>query len=137
MYFLQLSAYSCTDGLNFFLGYVTHLLKMVLIVYHVFFLLARKTLLQNLLYLSFLNTSPIKWVPFQHISHLKGKSVSIDVSLNSLSNEKIFNNREIILAIIDTIKLRRRLGIALRGHRDASKYHPEIGHAPTLSNYPK
>ena len=41
------------------------------------------------------------------------------------------NNRKIILAIIDAIKLCGRLGIALRGHRDASKYHPEIGHAPT------
>ena len=44
---------------------------------------------------------------------------------------KVLNNRKIILAIIDAIKLCGRLGIALRGHRDASKYHPEIGHAPT------
>ena len=44
---------------------------------------------------------------------------------------KVLNNRKIILAITDTIKLCGRLGIALRGHRDASKYHPEIGHAPT------
>ena len=73
----------------------------------------------------------------QLISLLKGKNVSIDVSVNSLSNEKVLNNRKIILAIIDAIKLCGRLGIALRGHRDASKYHPEIGHAPTLSNYPK
>ena len=65
------------------------------------------------------------------ISRLKAKSVSIDVSVNSLSNEKVLNNRKIILAIIDAIKLCGRLGIALRGHRDASKYHPEIGHAPT------
>ena len=41
------------------------------------------------------------------------------------------NNRKIILAIIDAIKLCGRLGLALRSHRDASKYHPEIGHAPT------
>ena len=39
------------------------------------------------------------------ISRLKGKSVSIDVSVNSLSNEKVSNNRKIILAIIDAIKL--------------------------------
>ena len=65
------------------------------------------------------------------ISHLKGKSISIDVSVNSLSNEKVLNNRKIVLAIIDAIKLCGRLGIVLRGHRDASKYHPETGHAPT------
>ena len=39
------------------------------------------------------------------ISRLKGKSVSTDVSVNSLSNEKVSNNRKIILAIIDAIKL--------------------------------
>ena len=60
------------------------------------------------------------------ISRLKGKSVSIDVSVNSLSNEKVLNNTKIILAIIDAIKLCGRLGIVLRCHRDASKYHPEI-----------
>ena len=45
--------------------------------------------------------------------------------------EKVLNNRKIILVIIDVIKLCGRLGLTLRGHRDASKYHPEIGHAPT------
>ena len=44
------------------------------------------------------------------------------------------NNRKIILFIIDAIKLCCRLGIALRGHRDASKYHPEIGNAPTSAD---
>ena len=66
----------------------------------------------------------------QLISRLKGKNVSIDVSVNSLSNAKVLNNRKIILAIIDAMKLYGRLVIALRGHIDASKYHSEIGHAP-------
>ena len=51
--------------------------------------------------------------------------------MNSVINEKVLINRKIILAIIDAIKLCGRLGIALQGHRDASKYHPEIEHAPT------
>ena len=68
---------------------------------------------------------------YQLLSRLKGKNVSIQVSVNSLSNEKVLNNRIIILAVTDAIKQCGRLGIALRGHRDASKYHPEIGHAPT------
>ena len=50
----------------------------------------------------------------QHISHLKGKSVSIDISLNSLSNENVLNNRKIVLAIICTIKLCGRIGIVLQ-----------------------
>ena len=41
----------------------------------------------------------------QLISRLKGKSGSIDVFVNSLSNEKVLNNRKLILAIIDAIKL--------------------------------
>ena len=49
----------------------------------------------------------------QLIFRLTGKSVSIDVSVNSLSNEKVLNNRKNILAIIDAIKLCGRLGIAL------------------------
>ena len=44
--------------------------------------------------------------------------------------EKVLNNRKIILAIIEAIKLCGPLEIALRSHRDASKYHPEIGHTP-------
>ena len=51
--------------------------------------------------------------------------------MNSLSNENVLSNKKIILAIIDVIKLCGRLGIVLRGHRDASKYHPENGHALT------
>ena len=70
----------------------------------------------------------------QLISRLKGKSVSIDVSVSIVSNKKVLNNKKNILAMIDAIKLSGRLGIALRGHRDASKYHPEIGHAPTSAD---
>ena len=40
----------------------------------------------------------------QLISHLKGKNTSVDVSVNSLSNEKFLKNRKNILAIIDAIK---------------------------------
>ena len=53
----------------------------------------------------------------QLISHLKLKSVSIVVSVNSVSNEKFLNNRKIISTIIDAIKLCGLLGIALRGHK--------------------
>ena len=50
--------------------------------------------------------------------------------MNFLSNEKVLNNRKFILPIIDAIKLCGRLRIVLRGHKDASNYHPEIGYAP-------
>ena len=63
----------------------------------------------------------------QLISHLKGKCVSIDLSVNSLSNEKALNNRKIILAINDAKKISGQFEKALWGYRDASKYHSEIG----------
>ena len=71
------------------------------------------------------------WSAYIAYLRLKGKSVCSDVSVNSLSNEKVLINRKTILAIIDAIKLSGWLRIALRGHRDSLKYHPEIGHAPT------
>ena len=108
---------------------------MVLFVYRIFILRARKTLPQELLFLRLARWNGVHNKCMFHydqlISRLKGKSVSIDVSVNSLSNEKVFNNRKIILALIDAIKLYCRLGIALRERRNASKCHPEIGHAPT------
>ena len=41
----------------------------------------------------------------QLISRLKSKSVSFDGSVNSLSNEKVLNNRKVILAIADAMKM--------------------------------
>ena len=45
--------------------------------------------------------------------------------------KKFWITEKIILAITGAQKLRGRLGSALWGHRDASKYEPEIRHAPT------
>ena len=70
----------------------------------------------------------------QLISCLKGKNLSTDVSVNSLSNEEVWNNRQAILAINDATKMCGRLGITLWGHKDASSYHLEIGHVPTSTD---
>ena len=59
----------------------------------------------------------------QLISRLKGKNLSTDVSVNSLSNEEVWNNRQTILAINDATKMCGWLGITLQGHKDASSYH--------------
>ena len=108
LYFLQLSDYSWTDGFNFFFGYVTHYLKMVLIVYRVFFQLSRKTAAKAFIFKPFKHW-PDRMSAFkrhldpehgvhnkymfdndQLISRLKSKSVFIDVSvMNSLSKEKV------------------------------------------------
>ena len=54
----------------------------------------------------------------------------INVS-STMINWNVLNNRKAILVITDALELFGRLGIALRGHRNAWKYHPEIAHAPT------
>ena len=72
------------------------------------------------------------------LSHMKGKSLPVNVSMNKVAREKIANNRKNLLSIIDAIKLCGRLGIALRGHRDSSKYHPapsEIPDKPGVGNF--
>ena len=51
----------------------------------------------------------------------------MDVLLNKKLNEKIQENRNKLVPIIDTIKLCGRLGISLRGHRGDSQYHPSVG----------
>ena len=43
------------------------------------------------------------------------------------AKKTIFENRKKLVPIVDTIKLCGRLGLPLRGHRDDSKYHPEVG----------
>ena len=39
----------------------------------------------------------------------------------------IVENRKKLIPVIDTIKLCGRLGLSLRGHRDDSIYHPDVG----------
>lgn len=61
------------------------------------------------------------------LSQMEGKSERIDVSLCNLKREKVITNRRVLLALIDAVMLCGRLNISLRGHRDDSRYHPEIG----------
>ena len=63
----------------------------------------------------------------------KGKIVSGDVSISSVSSELISSNKIIVLAIIDAFKSRGQLEIVLRGHRDYSKNRPEICQVPTTA----
>ena len=56
-----------------------------------------------------------------------GKSQSVDQLLNKQVSENIVENRKKLIPIIDTIKLCGRLGLSLRGHRDDSIYHPDVG----------
>ena len=47
--------------------------------------------------------------------------------VNEHAQQVILENRRKLVPIVDTIKLCGRLGLSLRGHRDDSQYHPDIG----------
>ena len=139
LYLLPLSAYSCIDSFNFsFISWRWCLLFKCLL-----FAGKKSAAGKSFIFKLFWHWpkhdvhNECMFDYDQLNSHLKGKSVSIDISVNSLMknwiNEKVLNNRKIILAITDPIKLCGRIGIALCGHRDASKYHPEIGQTPILA----
>ena len=132
LYFRQLSAYSCTDGLKFFLVLLLISWRCYLLFTVSSFCWKEKNTIAKSFIFKLFKHCPDGMGAFKRHVHpehdvhnkcmfdydqlifrLEGKSVSIDVSVNSLSNEKVLNNRKNILAIIDAIKLCGRLGIAL------------------------
>ncbi|XP_046839990.1 uncharacterized protein LOC124434153 [Xenia sp. Carnegie-2017] len=56
-----------------------------------------------------------------------GKSQPINVMIDSNLKKKISENRKKLVPVVDTIILAGRLQLPLRGHRDDSQYHPEVG----------
>ena len=69
-----------------------------------------------------------------YLSHLKimsGENQPIDVMVDTNLRKQISENRKKLIPIVDTIRLCGRLGLPLRGHRDDSQYHPEVGEYST------
>ncbi|XP_046851139.1 52 kDa repressor of the inhibitor of the protein kinase-like [Xenia sp. Carnegie-2017] len=56
-----------------------------------------------------------------------GKSQPINVMIDSNLKKKISENRKKLVPVVDTIILAGRLQLPLRGHREDSRYHPEVG----------
>ena len=61
------------------------------------------------------------------LGNVSGKSQPIDTMSDASLRKRVAENREKLEPIIDTIKLCGRLGLAFRGHRDDSRYHPDVG----------
>ena len=61
---------------------------------------------------------------------MAGKVVSVNVQVIQTSEETQKNYR-ISLSVIDLLKSAERMHIPLRGHRDDSQYHPEVGEPAT------
>ena len=65
------------------------------------------------------------------------KSEGIDEQCNRILNERVQNNRKILHSIVETVVLCGRQNLALRGHRDDSKYFdsPNCGNFQALLNF--
>ena len=61
------------------------------------------------------------------LAQASGKTQRVEVMIDEHTKNTIAENRKKLESIIDTIKLCGRQGFPLRGHRDDSKYHPEVG----------
>ena len=61
------------------------------------------------------------------LDEYRGKEVSINKVFDSTHKENIKKAREAITPIVDTLKLCGRQNIPLRGHKDSTKNHPEVG----------
>ena len=62
------------------------------------------------------------------ISQMSGKTQPINVIVDGALRKEIVRNRQLLVPIIDYIIFCGRTNIALRGHRDDSRYHPDVGH---------
>ena len=58
---------------------------------------------------------------------LSGKQEPVNMQVTKPTEKKCERNKNVLLPIIDIIKTIGRMGIALRGHRDDSKYHSGVG----------
>ena len=61
------------------------------------------------------------------MAHPEGPGEEIEVMLTQSSEREVQKNRNKLKPIADTVILLGRLYLPLRGHRDDSQYHPNIG----------
>ena len=61
------------------------------------------------------------------ISQLCGVAQPIDLILDTNLRKEVEDNRKKLAPIVDTVLFCGRLGLPLRGHRDDSQYHPDVG----------
>ena len=66
------------------------------------------------------------------LNEIAGKLVPVNVQLIQAS-EQTKKTNIILLSITDVLKTAGQMGIPLRGHRDDSQYHAEVGEPATHS----
>ena len=68
------------------------------------------------------------------LSQMSGATESIETMIDTNVKKEIEKNRKLLRPIVDTVIFCGRLGLPLRGHRDDSKYQPEVGQYSTTGN---
>ncbi len=61
------------------------------------------------------------------LAQMSGAAQPIEVIVDANLKKQVEENRRKLAPIIDSVPFCGRLGLPLRGHRDDSKYHPEVG----------
>ena len=61
------------------------------------------------------------------LRQLSGKQEPVNMQVTKPTQKKYKRNKNVLLSTIDIIKTIGRMGIALRGHQDDSKYHWDVG----------
>ena len=61
------------------------------------------------------------------LSQVAGYAQPIEIMMDSNLRKEVADNRKKLKPIVDAVTFCGRLGLPLHGHRDDSKYHPEVG----------
>ena len=61
------------------------------------------------------------------LSQVAGYAQPIEIMMDTNLRKEVADNRKKLKPIVDAVTFCGRLGLPLRGHRDDSKYHPEVG----------
>ena len=74
----------------------------------------------------------------EFLKQVSGKKNPVDQQLSKSTVKQVDKNRKVLLSIIDAIKTIGKMGVPLRGHRDDSRYQPDVGEPanhPGVSNF--
>ena len=74
----------------------------------------------------------------EFVKQVFGKKDTVEQQLSKSTVKQVDKNRKVLLSIIDAIKTIGKMGVPLRGHRDDSRYQPDVGepvHHPGVGNF--
>ena len=63
----------------------------------------------------------------EFLKQVSWKKDPVDQQLSKSTVKQVDKNRKVLLSIIDAIKTIGKMGVPLRGHRDDSRYQPDVG----------